>query len=114
MIYTLKKKKKKKSFFLISLSFMATVLGKWAAAAIGGAALVIARPFAVAPQHLFSLATAHAAIAQASVEMPETLGVKSGDVMHPRKQLYFVCVSWPSSDLLETLQSETYLAGKPV
>ena len=56
---------------------MAAVLGKWAAAAIGGAALVIARPFAVAPQHLFPLATAHAAIAQAAVEMPETLGVKS-------------------------------------
>jgi hypothetical protein len=57
---------------------MASVLGKWAAAAIGGAALVIARPFEVAPQHLFPIATAHAAIAQAAVEMPETLGVKRG------------------------------------
>ena len=54
-------------FFEDFLSKMAAVLGKWAAAAIGGAALVIARPFAVAPQHLFPLATAHAAIAQAAV-----------------------------------------------
>jgi hypothetical protein len=57
---------------------MSSVLGKWAAAAIGGAALVITRPFEVAPQHLFPLATAHAAIAQPVVEIPETLGVKRG------------------------------------
>jgi len=70
---------------------MASVLGKWAAAAIGGAALVIARPFEVAPQHLFPLATAHAAIAQAVVEMPETLGSKEGDLMilNPFNSMFF-------------------------